>query len=287
MTTDSTAAIKGGYDPRAVSAAKFLRDAIDAECVILFGSRCRSDWNEQSDVDLMIINPELPDSAAITHVTDTSRRIVADAYPAELGVDLVFMSSEDYQRLSRHTINSVARMARREGIKMPRNSEAYSNDEDDGRGGDHSEEHTERERRIADANMHYLDMHTLLDAGTENKNIVYNAHQTLEHGMKALISALGREYPHHHELTLMADPVKHNDAQTDWHFQSDLGQLDLFAGRDRYGPLLRPITDYAQMANVVTEDLLRIHQRIADITGTDPWEVPPEGTTQIVKPRYR
>ncbi len=287
MTTDSTTAVKGGYDPRAVSAAKFLRDAIDAECVILFGSRCRSDWTEQSDVDLMIINPELPESAAITHITDTGRRIVSDVYQANLGVDLVFMSSCDYQRLSRHTINSVARMARREGIKMPRNPEAHSNDHDDGRGGDYSEEHTERERRIADANMHYSDMHTLLDAGSENKNTVYHAHQALEHGMKALISAQGHEYPHHHELTSLADAVKHNDTQTDWRFQSDLGQLDLFAGHDRYGPLLRPVTDYAQMANAVTEDLLRIHRRIADITGTDPWEVPPEGTTQRVKPRYR
>ena len=49
----------GGHrrDYRAIEVAKTLRDLIDAECVILFGSRCRDDWRDRSDVDLMVINP--------------------------------------------------------------------------------------------------------------------------------------------------------------------------------------------------------------------------------------
>ena len=43
----------------ALRVAKGLRDAIDAECVILFGSRARGDWTERSDIDLMIIDPDL------------------------------------------------------------------------------------------------------------------------------------------------------------------------------------------------------------------------------------
>ena len=43
-----------GPDARALRVAKGLRDAIDVECVILFGSRARGDWTERSDIDFRI-----------------------------------------------------------------------------------------------------------------------------------------------------------------------------------------------------------------------------------------
>ena len=49
---------RSAHDPKALHVAKTLREAIDAECVILFGSRARADWTSRSDIDLMIINPD-------------------------------------------------------------------------------------------------------------------------------------------------------------------------------------------------------------------------------------
>ena len=38
------------------------------------------------------------------------------------------------------------------------------------------------------------------------------------------------------------------------------------------------------MANNVTDDLEMIYDRIRAITGQDPWDIPPEGTSQTVEP---
>ena len=100
----------------------------------------------------------------------------------------------------------------------------------------------ERELRIADANTHYRAMHTMMDAGLTDKVAAYNAHQALEHAMKALISAQGHEYRHTHELGLLLGDIRANDPHLDLRPRSDLHQLNNFAGATRYGPLLTPIS---------------------------------------------
>ena len=64
-----------GYDPRAVSVARKARERIDAECVILFGSRSRADWNGESDIDLMAIVRDAPARDERERATKTVKRI--------------------------------------------------------------------------------------------------------------------------------------------------------------------------------------------------------------------
>ena len=280
-TQDTVLTIERGRDDRAIEVARTLRDLIDAECVILFGSRCRDDWRDRSDVDLMVINPGLPAPEDVYRIKEEARAIAKRIYANDLmSVDLVFMTSEEYDRKSRRTINNVAALAREEGIKMTRDSGGYNGLPDDDDHHDRRDEHAERTRRIADANMHYNSMQVLIDAGMEYNDTVYHAHQALEHGLKALISAMDQRYLHIHELTRLITYVDTLDLQ----FSSNLSQLDTYAGGDRYGPALVPVTDFTQMANDVTEDLDAIHQHIARLTGEDPWAVPPEGTTETVRP---
>ncbi len=272
-------------DPRAVTAAETLRRAIDADCVILFGSRARADWNERSDVDLMVINGDLPDYEARSRIESKARDIVEDVFQKRIDVDVVFLDSEEYERKSRHTINNVAAYARREGIFVSRDPEGIDYNEDEGIDG--SEEHSERELRIADTNGHYRTMHTLLDVGQEDKITAYHGQQALEHAMKGLLSAMGLEYAHTHNTQELAQDIRRNDPQGSWSFQSNLERLYKFAGGTHYGPLLDPVPDYSAMANGLTHDLEIIYQRIAVLTGANPWEVPPEGTSQLVSPRWR
>ena len=280
-TQDTVLTIERGRDDRAIEVARALRDLIDAECVILFGSRCRDDWSDHSDVDLMVINPGTPAPEDVYRIKEEAGAIAKQIYENDLmSVDLVFMTSEEYDRKSRRTINNVAALAREEGVKMTRDSGGSNDLSDDDDHHDRRDEHAERTRRIADANMHYNSMQVLLDAGMEYNDTVYHAHQALEHGLKALISAMGRRYPHVHELTRLITYVDTLDLQ----FSSNLSQLDTYAGGDRYGPALIPVTDFTRMANDVTEDLDAIHQHIARLTGEDPWAVPPEGTTDTVRP---
>ena len=276
-----------GPDARALHVAKGLRDAIDAECVILFGSRARADWTERSDIDLMIIDPDLSElKRRMVKIQQTARELARLAYQDYVDIDFVYLTRDEYERKSVHTLNHVARFARREGAKMPRNPTDFpGNDAQDDP--DHCEEPMERELRITDANTYYDAMHAMLDAGMANKVAAYNAHQVLEHAMKALISAQGHEYAHTHALDLLLRDIRANDPNLNLRPRSNLHQLNNFAGANRYGPLLTPISDYADMANRVTDDLNRIYEEIARLTGENPWDVPPEGSDDPIQPRHR
>ena len=292
MTTpiaDITQAAPGraGPDARALGVAQALRDAIDAECVILFGSRARADWTDRSDIDLMIIEPEFPDPyQQVGDIQETAKELVHLAYQDHIAIDFVYLSRAEYERKSVHTLNHVARFARREGIILPRNPNDFpgSDAPDDP---DHCDEPMERQLRIADANTYYRAMHAMMDAGLTDRVTAYNAHQALEHAMKALISAQGHGYPHTHALDLLLADIHANNPTLNLQPRSNLRQLNNFAGGTRYGPLLTPISDFNDMANRVTDDLSRIYDEIARLTGDDPWAVPPEGSNDPIQPRYR
>ena len=274
-------------DPKAVAVANLLQKATGADCVVLFGSRARSDWTTGSDLDVMVLNDSMPDQATILETQDTAAQIADYTFGRTVTVDVLFMTHRDFAQMSELTINHVAARARKEGIPMPRNPEDYSSMFD----GDYEQneqlEYQERERRIADANVHYRNMHGLLDLGFEDKDTAFLAQQVVENAMKGLISALGEEYNTHHSTRAFARDIRRLDHGTEWHFASNLGQLDNFAGSGRYGPLITPIQDYREMANNVTDDLEMIYDRIRAITGQDPWDIPPEGTSQTVEPRWR
>ena len=170
---------------------------------------------------------------------------------------------------------------------MPRNPEDYSSMFDDEYEQNQLLEYQERERSIADANVHYRNMHGLLDLGFEDKDTAFLAQQAVENAMKGLFSALGEEYNTHHSTRAFARDIRRLDAGSEWHFASNLGQLDNFAGSGQYGPRITSIQDYPEMANNVTDDLKMIYDRIRAITGQDPWDIPPEGTSQPVKRRWR
>ena len=274
-------AVNQGHDPRAVSVAQAVGDLIDVECVILFGSRSRKGWTVRSDIDIMVITPEPPTQTDESRIAAAAERILGRVYEETPAIDLVMLSTQQYRRRSK-SINNVAAIASREGIKLTRNPEDYVGHEFD-----EAAEREDRIRRIADANMHYRNLNLMLDAGVQDRGVVFQAHQALENGMKALISALGNEYPHRHNLTELANTIGQSDHGRDWNFRSDLQQLNGYAGAARYGQVLDPVTDFTQMADDVTSDLEQLHQRTLELTGDDPWTVPPEADSDPVGPRYR
>ena len=284
MTTTPHATVGNvnrGHDSRALYVARVIRDLTNAECVILFGSRSRKDWTGSSDIDVMVITPGQPTQADEIRITSAAEEILDQTYAESPAMDLVVLSSEQYRRRSR-SINNVAAIASREGIKLTRNPDDYAGHEYDD-----DAEREDRIQRVADANMHYRNLNLMLDAGVEDRGTVFQAHQSLKHGMKVLISVLGNQYTHRHSLTALANTIRQNDPEQDWQFHSNLWQLNGYAGAARYGQALDPVTDFRQMANDVTNDLEQIHQRIAELTGEDPWTIPPETDANPVIPRRR
>ena len=276
-----------GYDPRAVSVARKARERIDAECVILFGSRSRADWNRESDIDLMAIVRDAPARDEQDRATKTVRRILAETYSERncMPMDLLFMSETDYRRRAK-SVNNVAAIASREGIKLARDPEDYAEPETEI---DDEVEREDRILRISDANIHYNTMNVLMDGGMANRITVFYAYQVVKHGMRALISALGRRYPHSHLLDTLANVIEETDGEWDWRFVSDLSQLSGYSEGDpnRYMENTNPVTDFTHMANAVTDDIQRIYRRIQEITGEDPWSVPPDDNSEPISPRRR
>ena len=273
--------VNRGHDHRAISVVQAVHDLIDAECVILFGSRSREGWTDRSDIDIMVIIPGSPTQTDESRITAAAEKILDRTYTDIPEIDLVVLSTEQYRKRSR-SINNVAAVASRDGIKLTRNPEDYTGHEYD-----YEAEREDRIQRIADTSMHYRNLNLMLDAGVQDRGVVFQAHQALENGMEALISALGSEYPHRHNLTELANGIRQSDSERDWRFHSDLQQLNGYAGAARYGQALNPFTDFGQMANNVTSDLEQIHQRITELTGEDPWTVPPEASSDLVGPQYR
>ena len=276
-----------GYDPRAVSVARKARERIDAECIILFGSRSRADWNGDSDIDLMAIVRDAPARDEQDRATETVRRILAETYSERgyMPMDLLFLSETDYRRRAK-SVNNVAAIASREGIKLARDPEDYAEPETEV---DDEVEREDRVRRISDANIHYNTMNVLIDGGMANRITVFYAYQVVKHGMRALISALGRRYPHSHLLDTLAKVIEEADGEWDWRFVSDLAQLSGYSegDPDRYMENTNPLTDFTHMANAVTDDIQRIYRRIKEITGEDPWSVPPDDNSSPISPRRR
>ena len=178
-------------DPKAVAVANLLQKATGADCIVLFGSRARSDWTTGSDLDVMVLNDSMPDQATILETQATAAQIADYTFGWTVTVDVLFMTHRDFAQMSEPTINHVAGRVRKAGIPLPRNPGDYSSMFDDEYEQNEQLEYQERERRIADANVHYRNMHGLLDLGFEDKDTAFLAQQAVESAFKGLISALG------------------------------------------------------------------------------------------------
>lgn len=282
-----TAALPTGPDSRAVAVARQLRAAIDAECVILFGSRARSDWREHSDVDLIIITNSEQGRDEKTAARETAAQIIKKNYGKPLGFDQVFLTPAQYELKSRHTLNHVARAARKEGIFMTLNPDEFGPRPDEEESGDYHEEREEREMRIADANMHYNSMQALLDSGIADLSTANQTQQALEHAMKALISALGQQHPNTHDLTELAVRIHEIAPEEDFDYRSNLKEMGMYAGARVYGGVTLPEAGYTRMANDLTDEMNRIYAWIEELTGKNPWQVPTRLQNLTVTPRFR
>ena len=102
------------------------------------------------------------------------------------------------------------------------------------------------------------------------------AHQTLEHAMKALISARVNRYPHHHNLVDLEIRMRRVDREFTQPLESPLSDLNDYSGRLKYDGPYAPLGDREELYRKVLNDARRIFERVAFLTGIDPWEERPE-----------
>ena len=261
----TTASVK--YDSRALAVGQAVLRETGAEDVILFGSRARGDYREDSDIDLLLIHPLWQDDD-VREKTRVAWAVAESFYGISIPVDVVSFTPGEFHHL-RHSINSVAAIAAEEGITMNGQpaGDVYSNGDED-----HSNEWTNTANRCYHTRAH---LRTLRRAVEDEEVIIMvgqQAHQAMEHAMKALISAGGRRYPHHHELLDLESRMRRADPEFSHPLESPLEALNDYSGRLKYNEPYAALGDHNELYRRVESDVQRIFQRVAELTGKDPWQ---------------
>jgi predicted nucleotidyltransferase len=101
-------------DPKSVNKLepllRRLKKAFSPLRVILFGSRSRNDFHEESDYDLLLISP------VFNNVLFRNRSIKAYSLRDTLPVDMVCLTPEEFER--RKNEISIVGIAAREGVEI-------------------------------------------------------------------------------------------------------------------------------------------------------------------------
>ena len=99
-------------DSRALSIAEQLHHMAGARQTILFGSRARGDYRNDSDLDILILKDALPPGKWLEQFRDRARALQKKQLPEASGIDVICMTPAqfDFRRKLRNNLaNSIAK----------------------------------------------------------------------------------------------------------------------------------------------------------------------------------
>ena len=263
----TTAAVR--YDANALALGQWVMRETGAEIAILFGSRARGDYRRDSDIDLLLVHPHWDEIRRRVREAATAK--AESLYDRWMEVNLAWFTPQEFEHL-RRTINGVAAIAIEEGFTMdgqPAGNE-YGNDQED-----YSNEWSQTEQRCHHTKSHLRTLRLVIDDRGASIMVGQQAHQTLEHGMKALISASGRRYAHHHNLVDLEQTMRRADRGFTHLLESPLAALTDYSGRLKYNEPYADFGDREELYRRVLNDTQKIFERVALLTGKDPWQEQP------------
>ena len=276
------AVIHPGPDPAAIDLCHDLVAQTDAEAVVLFGSRASGGWDEQSDLDMIIIHGGADDDDRRKALGEALADLRERHYPGYRDHDsphhgaadgLMIETSQNYHA-HRRTLNHVVARAAREGRVFagdPGAADSYRHD------GDTSNEWElvtlERFRRAAEeaSSLDYV-RRSWLDRSRRspvlNAMRGRNAHGLLWNSGAALLSILGVIYPRD-SVAETAVAISMHDAGWDHRFRSDLAQIDQYAYCGCEVVVTDPIDDVPAMWRDLEIDRAALWERIRELSGYD------------------
>ena len=270
-------------DPAAINLGRDLVAQTDAQAVILFGSRATGGWDEQSDLDVIIVHPAAGEEDDRRKVLG---RVLADLrerhYPGHgeydsphHGVaDGLMVETPQHYHAGRHTRNHVIARAAWEGrifTRDPRDADAFRHD------GDVSNEWElvtlERLKRASEEardldHMRWAWLDPSRRSPVLNTMRGRNAHGLLWNSGAALLSILGVIYPRDSVAEIAAAITRH-DAGWSHAFRSDLDRIDQYAYCGCEVVVTDPIDDVAAMWKDLESDRIALWERIRALSGYD------------------
>ena len=250
-------------DPRALRVARELHQAEQPEITILFGSRARGDYKEgRSDIDILLIRETVPEWKQELLIEKEAEELSYSLYGWKVPVQTVWYTPEEFDRL-RRTANHVVARALQDGVILPRDPEDFSshyNREEE----DYSEEWTVTAERLRHAGEHLIMFDLAVNTRMDNM-IGLHAQQALEHAMKALISARGRQYKTTHNLNELVGDMRRADPQFRFRLEISGDIYNQYAGRDEYQRTENPLTHVARYEEKTKTDVQRIIDRVREV----------------------
>ena len=270
-------------DPAAIDLCRDLAANTDAQAVVLFGSRAAGNWDEQSDLDMIIVHPA-------ADAEDERRKVLARVlaelrqfhYPGHVEYDSphhgvadgLMVETPQHYHPGRRTLNHVIARAAREGrifTRASRDADAFRHD------GDVSNEWEmvtlERLRRASEdaRDLGHLRGYWLDQPRRSlalNALPGRNAHGLLWNSGAALLSILGVIYPRDSTAEMAAAIARH-DAGWSHEFKSDLAQIDQYSECGCEVVATDPIDDVPAMWRDLEIDRDALWDRIHQLSGYD------------------
>ena len=269
-------------DPAALALCRDLVAETDVDSTVLFGSRYAGGWDEQSDLDIIVIHQDADDESARAGVYRILHEIKERHYPGygeyespDHGVaDGPMVVSPEHYVSHRCTNNDVMARAAREGLVFCRESgteHSYRHD------GDVSNEwelvSLERLWRASEESRWLADLPRFwhprpLNSVNVNTAPGRNAHRLLWNSGAALLSLLGVIYPRDSVAEMARSIVEHDPGWTH-EFRSDLDRIDQYAHCGCEVVVTDPIDDVPAMWRDLEGDRDALWERIRDRSGYD------------------
>ena len=255
-----TIATKGKADPKAVAVARAVYEAARPEWVILFGSRARGDYREDSDIDLMLICEGRMSKDDYMKAQRAATSAVRNVYRRRHGVDLLPMDKREYLRC-RGGINHVAAQAARDGVDMNGDKEEYEPD------AEQSFDWEDVRQRVINADRNLRDVEAMAVSGVSQEAIGFHAQQALENILKGWISAIGESYENTHDLDTLMGIIRDIPDEWDTPASEELGWLTRYAVRYRYTGAVIEMDDPAELHRAIARTVAAIEERIKGLIG--------------------
>ena len=254
--------MSGNADPRAVAVARAVYEAVRPESVILFGSRARGDYREDSDVDLMVICGERMSKHEYMKAQRAAGDAARDVYGMNYGVDLLPIRKSVYLRC-RGGINHVAAQAARDGVDMNGEKEDYEPDIE------RRFDWEDVRQRVINADREIITLEGLVEGDFPQEAIGFHAQQALENILKGWISALGISYGNTHDLEELLKVIKTIPEEMDTRAGEELKWLTAYAVEYRYWGAEIVLEDPEQLHRAIARTVEAIGERIKELTGVD------------------
>ena len=270
-------------DGRAIPLCQDLVKNSAVQAAILGGSRHTGGWDEQSDLDIVVILEESDDGEETKRAASDALAVLKEKHypgyrdrgnPNQEVRDGQWMVTMEYFLAHRRTVNHPMAQAARQGLIFTREPGAEARYRHDG---DTSNEWdlvtVQKLRRATNQYKQIPTVKKFFDgeplSGIEVRTSQgRTAYWLLWSSGSAILSILGVTYPNR-SLAAMAETLKEKDPGWNHDFLSDLDCLDQYNGCGCEVVVARPILDLVAMWEALERDREALWRRIRELTGID------------------